>query len=155
MSAVEFTLRGVPEVRELLDSLSGRELVNRTRRGTRAGAGVMRKDLRARVRSGRYPRSFREIRTRSTTHGGASGRSPATRVGPVSPLHVIFEGGASRHRIAPRRGSVLANPEEGFLAFGPVSHPGMAARPLTTPAFEATKDAAADAAMDTILEGLR
>ena len=169
MSRIVVSLRGDKEVRKLLDSLSGQELQNRTRRATRAGAAVMRVDLRRRARSGRYPESFRKIATRSSTRGGIK-----TQVGPVSPLHNIFEGGAGVHAIAPRgpgsirrsrsgvrsvvdtgsRG-VLSNPDAGFFSATPVRHPGMAARPLTTPAFEATKDAAAEAAIDKLLEGLR
>jgi hypothetical protein len=152
MSAIAFSLRGDREVRQLIDSLSGRELQNRTRRATRAGAAVMRTDLRARVRGGRYPKSFRKIATRSSTHGGIK-----TQVGPTSPLHNIFEGGAEQHTIAPKHSPILHSQqgEPLFVAAGPVKHPGMAARPLTTPAFEATKDQAAAKAMDKLLEGLR
>lgn len=152
MSRISVSLRGDREVRRLLDSLSGRELVNRTRRATRRGAAVMRTDLRARVRGNRYPKSFRKIQTRSSTRDGIK-----TQVGPTSPLHVIFEGGADPHRIAPVNSPILHSRqgEPLFVARGPVRHPGMDARPLTTPAFEATKDDASDAAMDELLKGLR
>jgi len=163
VTALKVSLRGDREIAKLLDSLSGTELVNRTRRATRAGAAVMRTDLRARARSGKYPKTFQQIATRSSTRGGIK-----TQVGPTSPLHNIFEGGADTHEIAPTSGGagILSNLNkrdraassgnwtDAFFARGPVSHPGMAARPLTTPAFEATKDDATKAAMDKLLEGI-
>lgn len=160
MSRLDFSLRGDREVRRLIDSLSAGELVTRTRRATRAGAAVMRTDVRARVRGSQYPRTFRKIATKSTTHAGPGGTSPGTSVGPTSPLHNIFEGGASGHRIAPRHARVLAGPigehyrSAPFVSAHPVTHPGMEARPLTTPAFEATKDEAAAAAMEKLVDGL-
>lgn len=145
--AVTFSLRGTKEARQLLDSLSGRELKNRTRRGTRAGAKVFRGGLVARVGSGRYPRSFRKIATKGHRDG-------ATSVGPTSPLLPIFEVGARPHPIG-AAGQLLVNTAAGFLARGPVRHPGMNARPLIGPTFEAEHDAAGEAAMEKILEGLR
>src|SRR6185369_8250797 len=82
VTALKVSLRGDREIAKLLDSLSGTELVNRTRRATRAGAAVMRTDLRARARSGKYPKTFQQIATRSSTRGGIK-----TQVGPTSPLH--------------------------------------------------------------------
>jgi hypothetical protein len=153
--SVTVSLRGDREIRKLLDSLSGRELNNRTRRATRAGASVMRADLRRRAASAEFPRSFRRTLTRNH-------RNPlGTSVGPGSPLINIFEGGAGGHTIAPSNSPLLAGPagkrwrDAPFLASEPVSHPGMGARPLIGPVFEATKDEAARKAMDTMLEGIR
>lgn len=164
-----FTLRGDREIRRLLESLSGRELQNRMRRATRAGAAVMRKELRSRAAGGDYPKTFQKIATRTSTRGGIR-----TQTGPTSPLLNIFEEGAKPHVIAPtaaggirssRGGArsvvdsssagVLSNPEAHFFARGAVRHPGMAARPLIAPVFAATKDRAGDAAMDTLTDDLR
>lgn len=164
MSSITVSLRGQRDVRKLLDSLSGRELLNRTRRATRAGAAVMRRDLRSRVNQPQYPRSFKKIATKNTTHGGPSGMSPATSVGPTSPLLNIFEPGAGQHAELPGTrtsgAALLGGPAGEHYRTEPmrarrVMHPGMAARPLIAPAFEATKDEAADKALDKLLEGLR
>jgi len=145
---VSATVRGYPEVQRTLNALQGGELVNRTRRGTRAGAKVMRAELRARAASSQFPATFRKTVTRGH-------RNPVgTSVGILSPLINIFEPGADPHPIG-AAGQVLVNSETGFFARGPVDHPGMAARPLIGPTFEATKDEAAEAAIDTIMEGLR
>lgn len=143
------TVRGKREARALLDSLSGRELVNRTRRATRAGAKVLREEVRRRASSGEFPKSFRKTATRNSTRGGIR-----TETGPTSPLVNIFEGGAGSHLIGDR-GQPLVNPGEGFFARGPVHHPGMDARPLIGPAFDAKEDAAGDAAIAELLEGIR
>lgn len=152
------SLRGDKEIAKLLDSLSGRELQNRTRRATRAGAKVFRQGLRARVSGPQYPRSFRKLATKNHRDG-------STSTGPTSFLLNIFERGAKRHPIgkpgqllsnfATRRG--LADKHTGgfFMARGPVNHPGMAARPLIAPEFEADQDKAAASAMDTLTDGLR
>jgi hypothetical protein len=156
--SVTIDVRGGKEARELLDSLSGRELQNRTRRGTRRGAAIMRKEVRSRAGSNGIPSRFRKTATRGH-------RNPVgTSTGPTSPLVNIFEGGAGRHGIG-GRGQILTNlnsrREAGasqgppFFARGPVSHPGMDARPLIGPVFDATNRDAADAAMDEILKGIR
>lgn len=182
MGRVSVSLRGDKEIRKLLDSLSGKELQTRTRRATRAGSAVMRAELRGRVRSGSYPRSFSRIKTRSSTRGGIK-----TQTGPTSPLLSIFEQGATAHRIGPKaagsirvgasgdrsvvdsssRGGFLSNLnnrdgaaqagrwEKAFFARGAVQHPGMHARPLIAPTFEASKDAATAKAMAKLLEGIR
>lgn len=154
------SLRGSREARRLLDSLSGSELQNRTRRGTRAGAKVFREQVRSEARSrADIPDSFAKTATKGH-------RSPVgTSTGPTSPLLNIFEGGAKRHDIG-GRGQVLTNigsrraaadqARSGiFFARGPVSHPGMGARPLIGPIFEREERAATDAAIDEMLEGLR
>jgi hypothetical protein len=148
-------IRGMKETRDLLESFSGNELQNRVRRGTRAGAKVMRAELRKQAADPKFPRSFRRTKTRGH-------RTPVgTSVGPTSPLINIFEGGAGWHVIAPKAGGVLSNFGDRreaagdyrggiFFARGPVSHPGMEARPLIGPVFDATKDKAAEAAIDVI-----
>lgn len=176
--SVHLVVHGHREARKLLSSLSGRELENRTRRGTRAGAAIFRAKVRAAAKSrSDIPDSFARTKTRGH-------RSPVgTSTGPTSPLLNIFEPGAGRHTIAPGwRGTGMAPqgpgrpvPREGystgklllsgkggdrwrsrdFVASGPVSHPGMAARPLIAPVFEANKDEATEAAFEKMLEGLR
>jgi hypothetical protein len=147
-------VRGLLETRELLESFTGNQLQNRVRVATRAGAKVMRTEVRQRATGSQYPRSFRKTATRGH-------RTPVgTSTGPTSPLLNIFEGGADQHAIG-GRGQVLSNFENRrqeaggyhgglFFARGPVGHPGMGARPLIGPVFEATKDEAAEAAMDAL-----
>jgi hypothetical protein len=159
VSSIE--IRGGPAIARTLNALGGRELQNRTARGTRAGAGVFRKELRADVKSGFHPATFRKVATRNH-------RNPiGTSVGPTSPLINIFEGGAGSHVIAPGKlqssgnrpmllsgkGGEHYRPRD-FAASMPVTHPGMGARPLIGPVFDRSKDRAADAAIDKILEGL-
>ena len=172
---VRVVVRGTREAKQLLESLSGKELQNRTRRATRAGAAVFRRKVRseAKARSD-IPDSFARTKTRGH-------RTPVgTATGPTSPLLNIFEPGAGVHTIAPgwsgtgrgtatrraRRGTftgkLLLSGKGGehyrardFVASGPVTHPGMAARPFVEPIFESEKDEASETAMDTYLEGLR
>ena len=156
--SLTYDLRGAKEARELLDSLADNQLQNRVRRGTRRGAAIMRAETRRRAGSNGIPSRFRKTRTRSH-------RTPVgTSTGPTSPLLNIFEGGAGRHAIGDP-GQILTNletrrqagAEQGppFFARGAVSHPGMAARPLVGPVFDAKKDDAAEAAMDEMLKGIR
>ena len=150
-TSITIDLRGDEEVRALIDALSGRELQNRTRRATRAGVAVMRPVLRARAKEPRYPSSYAEtIKTRGH-------RDLSTSVGPTTSLLNIFEGGAGRHTIAPRHRPVLANPEAArpFFSAGPVSHPGVRAIPIIGPVFEETREPAAEAALDKLMEGIR
>lgn len=142
-------IRGIPEAQKLLDTLSGRELQNRVRRGTRAGAKVFREEVRAQARArGDIPDRFAKTATRGH-------RSPVgTSTGPTSPLLNIFEPGAGPHPIG-ARGQLLVNPDAGFFARGPVRHPGMAARPLIGPIFEAKQGEASEKALDSIMEGIR
>lgn len=138
-------VRGLPETVELLESFTDRQLQNRVRQGTRAGAKIMRTELRSRAQDPKYPSSFRKTKTRGH-------RTPVgTSVGPNSPLINIFEPGAKAHPIG-GTGQLLHSQqgERLFAARGPVQHPGMAARPLIGPVFEATKDDAAEAAIDVI-----
>lgn len=160
--SVTVDARDLAEARELLDSLSGRDLQNRTRRATRRGAAVMRTELRKEVKSGQHPRSFKKIATKGH-------RTPVgTSVGPTSPLLNIFEPGAGAHEISPGRLRVsggrpmLLSGAAGehyrtraFVASMPVTHPGMAARPLVGPVFDKTHDEAAETAMDELLAGIR
>lgn len=173
--SVRIVVRGTREARKLCESLSGKELQNRTRRATRAGAAVFRKKVRSEARSrSDIPDSFARTKTRGH-------RTPVgTSTGPTSPLLNIFEPGAGAHVIAPgwegsgsetatRRaregtftGKLLMSGQAGdrwrardFVASGPVRHPGMAARPFVDPIFESEKDEASETAMDTFLAGLR
>jgi hypothetical protein len=146
--SVTVSVRGTREARELLDSLSGRDLQNRTRRASRRGAKVLRTELRSRVKGGDYPSSFRKIATKGH-------RTPVgTSTGPTSPLLNIFEKGAGVHRIGDP-GQPLYNPDAGFAARGPVTHPGMDARPLIAPVFAAKHGEAGEQAMDELLKGLK
>lgn len=157
---MKVTVRGTREAQKLLESLSGRELQNRTRRATRRGAAIGRKALRAEAsRRSDLPGTFRKMATRGH-------RTPVgTSTGPTSLLLNIFEGGAKRHSIG-ASGQMLSNFDkrrEGgagfrrgfFLARGPVDHPGMAARPFIGPVFEREQDAMSEAAMDEYLRDLR
>lgn len=150
MSA-DFTVDGIPEARELLGELSGQQLQNRVRRGTRAGAGVFRGHIRSEASSrSDLPRTFRKTRTRP--HRNPVGTSVST----ASPLWTIFEGGAAGHPVgAPGQLLHSQQGEPFFAARGPVNHPGMGARPLTTPIFERYHDDAGEAALDAVFEGLR
>jgi hypothetical protein len=148
MSRVTIDVRGLPETKRLLGQLTGTQLQNRTRRALRRGGAKFRDELRRQVSSrDDLPRSFAKIRTRA--HRDPLGIS----VRPDSPLLSIFEGGAEPHKIG-AGGQLLTNPEEGFFARGPVDHPGMEARPVLEPAFDAAHDDAARAALDELFGGL-
>jgi len=140
MAGISIDLRGLPEVKALLAQFSDRELNNRQRRALRAGIAVMRRGLRARAKSGRYPRKFRATRTRA--HRNPLGVS----VSPQSPLSPIFERGAKGHPIPISKGP---------FAGRTVTHPGMAARPIAGPTFDAERPAAERAFEDTLFEGIR
>lgn len=149
MSAVVVSLRGGREARQMLDSLTGRELQNRVRRGTRRGAGVLRQEVRARAGSGGIPRRFKKTATKGH-------RNPVgTSTGPTSPLLNIFEVGADQHMIG-AAGQLLRSGqgEPFFAARGPVRHPGMDARPLIDPVFRAKNEEAGEATADEILAGI-
>lgn len=152
------SLRGTKEARELLDSLSGKELQNRTRRATRKGAAIFRAEVRSEARSrSDIPNSFAKTATRGH-------RTPVgTSIGPTSPLLNIFEEGAGAHTIAPgaKSGKLVLSGKAGdrwrsqdFVASDPVSHPGMGARPLIGPIFDAKEEEASNAAMDELLRGI-
>lgn len=146
MAGKVLDIRGYDETQELLSSFMSGELQNRVRRGTRAGAKVMRTDLRKRAQDPKYPSSFRKTKTRGH-------RTPVgTSTGPNSPLLNIFEPGAKAHPIG--GGGQLLHSQQGvspvFAARGPVQHPGMDARPIIGPTFDATHDEAAKAAIDVI-----
>lgn len=148
-------VRGTAEAKELLETLSGRELQNRMRRATRKGAAVFRAEVRSEAkRRSDIPDSFARTKTRGH-------RTPVgTSTGPTSPLLNIFEPGAGRHTIAPVK--LLLSGQGGsrwrqrdFVASEPVSHPGMAARPLIGPIFDAHEDEASEAAMTELMAGIR
>lgn len=173
--SLTITVSGTKEARQLCRSLSGRELQNRTRRGTRAGAKVFRTKARAEAKSRPdIPDSFAVTKTRGH-------RNPVgTSTGPTSPLLNIFEQGADDHTIAPGwqgsgRATVTRGARSGmftgrlllsgkggehyrsrdFVAGEPVHHPGMGARPLIGPVFDSEQEKASQAAMDEFLRGLR
>ena len=146
MSDLVVDLRGEEAVLKMLAELDGAKLNNRTRRALRAGVKPIREELRRRA-SGGWPRKFRATRTRA--HRNPLGVS----VSPQSNLSNIWEGGAKQHEITPK-GTVLSNRETGFFARGAVQHPGMAARPLIVPAFNAAKDDAERAFLQVLMEGI-
>jgi hypothetical protein len=149
------SVEGLPETKALLDSISGRPLQNRTRRALRAGGKVVRTEMRAQARGrGDLPKSMSKTRTRA--HRNPLGIS----ISPVSPLSTIFEGGADSHQVAPTAGGILAGPAgqrgrgAAFFARGAVQHPGMAARPLIAPVFDASEDRAFGAFGDVLFAGI-
>ncbi len=152
--SVSVDLRGLPEVQKMLAELGPREVTNRTRRGLRAGAKIIRQEMRRQGAKPGLPKGFRKTRTRSH-------RTPlGVSVSPTSRLSNIFEHGARRHTISPRVRGVLAgragerHRAHAFFAPGPVSHPGMAARPFIAPVFAASQARAQEAFQSTFLEGL-
>jgi hypothetical protein len=155
VAGVTFDIQGMPEVQRMLDQVQGRELNNRMRRSLRRGAGVFRDELRAQARArADLPKTFAKTRTRA--HRNPLGVS----VSPQSPLSSIFEGGAGRHTISAGAGGILAgragdrSRPAAFIARGAVSHPGMAARPLIGPVFDASQGRASDAFTDELFEGI-
>lgn len=146
---IDYDVRGLPEAQKLLEQFQGGPLNNRMRRALRAGAKVFRVALRAEaLRRTDLPRTFAKTRTRSH-------RYPlAVSVSPQSPLSTIFEHGAESHDEG-GAGQLLANKGAGFIARGPVHHPGMLARPVIGPVFTASEDEAEDAVGDTLFEGIR
>lgn len=136
---LDLDLQGLPEVQKMLAQFTGRELHNRTRRALRAGTRTLRGPLRSAASSGRYPRSFRRTRTRA--HRNPLGVS----VSPGSPLSPIFEHGARPHAIPITRGP---------FAGRTIQHPGMAARPVSGPVFDANRGAAEDAVADELFRGI-
>lgn len=151
-------LQGLPETQRLLAEFSESKVNNRVKRALRAGLKPIREELRTRARSKGYPKTFRRTRTRD--HRNPTGVS----VSPGSPLSNIFEVGAKRHQIGGAT-KVLSNFEERrqaadrfqgapFFARGAVSHPGMAARPISGPAFDARQGEAERAISAVLFEGL-
>lgn len=137
--SVRLDLQGLPEVQKLLDQFQGGPLNNRTRRALRAGVAVFRGPMRAKASSGRFPRKFRKTKTRP--HRNPLGVS----LSPGSPLSTIFEHGAKPHAIPISKGP---------FAGSVIQHPGMAARPLSGPVFDANQRKAEEAFASTLFEGL-
>lgn len=160
MSTVKVALRGGKEAHKLMNSLSGKDLQNRTRRGVRKGAAVGRQTMRSMARDPKYPSAY----TAGVAGGGIATRNHrfpiATSVGPTTPLLNLFEPGATAHQVG-ATGQVLRGAggqdyrSAPFMARGPVRHPGFPAVPLIGPVFEKEKDHMAEAAMDVLLEGLK
>lgn len=138
--SVTLDIRGLPEVRSLLEQFSEREVNNRTRRAMRAGIAQFRKAYRGRGVAPAYPRTMRATRTRA--HRNPMGVSLTSR----SPLAPIFDKGARPHAIPIGRGP---------LAGRVFRHPGMAPRPITVPVFDEADDAARRAFEETFFEGVR
>ena len=132
-------LQGLPECEAMLAQFQGQPLQNRTRKALRAGIAVLRKPLRAAASSGRFPRKFKKTRTRG--HRNPLGVS----VSPGSPLSTIFEHGARPHMIPITKGP---------FAGRSIAHPGMAARPLSGPVFDAHRAEAERAIADALFEGV-
>lgn len=151
MSRLSLDLQGLPECQAMLAQFEGKELNNRTRRALRAGIRTLRGPLREAAASGGFPAKFRRTRTRA--HRNPIGVS----VSPGSPLSTVFEHGATAHRIAPKRGVFLASQQGAtrpFFARGPVQHPGMKARPLSGPVFDAHRSEAERAVVDELFRGV-
>ncbi len=140
---------GVKEAQALLEQVSGAKLNARMRRGLRRGAKVFREKIRAEARRPGIPATFRRTRTRA--HRNPLGVS----VSPGSPLSTIFEHGAGRHAIG-AAGQILHSQqgERLFAARGPVSHPGMAARPVVGPAYAAGEAEASAAVGAELMRGI-
>lgn len=137
---LELSLVGTKEVDAMLSQFTGQPLQNRTRKALRAGIAVLRKELRRRATTGRFPRKFKATRTRG--HRNPLGVS----VSPGSPLSTIFEHGARPHPISIGKGP---------FAGRTVEHPGMAARSISGPAFDAKRHEAETAVADALFAGLR
>lgn len=151
MSEFTLDLRGLPEVKRMLEQVQGAKLKNRVRRALTAASRPVRTEMRrqgAAPGSPRFPRGFRRIPT-TQRHQEPLGIS----VTPKSRLWPIFERGAKPHQIG-RAGQLLSNQATGFIARGPVRHPGMAARPLVGPVFDASQAPAGEAFDAKLLEGL-
>ncbi len=159
-------LEGLPAVRKMLDQFEGQQLQNKMRTAVRAGLKPFQAQLKFEGDTPGHPHSFTKVPAgKVTTRGGASGREIEGYVRPSSPLFNIFEPGAGSHTIAPRRKAMLAGPAGGggwdakgrkrkgaFFARGPVSHPGMRARPELPAAFAAAEGAATDAIANAIFK---
>ena len=139
MSRLSLDLQGLPECQAMLAQFEGRELNNRARRALRAGIRVLRGPLRAKASSGRFPSKFKRTRTRA--HRNPIGVS----VSPGSPLSTIFEHGARPHAIPITKGP---------FAGRTVQHPGMKARPLSGPVFDAHRSEAERAVADELFRGV-
>lgn len=139
MSSLSLDLQGLPECQAMIAQFEGKELNNRARRGLRAGIRVLRGPLRQKASGGGFPRKFRRTRTRS--HRNPIGVS----VSPGSPLSTIFEHGAKPHAIPITKGP---------LAGRTVQHPGMKARPLSGPVFDAHRSEAERAVADELFRGV-
>lgn len=137
---LQIELDGLPECQKMLRDFEPKAMANRERRALRAGAAVFRKYLRAAGSSGRYPRKFRTTKTRS--HRNPLGVS----VSPGSPLSPIFEHGARPHVIPIRKGP---------FAGANINHPGMAARPISGPVYDAHSGEAERAFSAVLFEGYR
>lgn len=153
--AVEIDIHGMPEVQAMLDKVQGSQLNNRIRRSLRAGAKPFRTEMRSQARSrADLPATFAKTRTRA--HRNPLGVS----VSPQSPLSTIFEHGADTHTIAPKGAQLLAGKagersrSAAFVARGPVTHPGMGARPLIAPVFDAAQDDARREFSEELFEGI-
>jgi hypothetical protein len=128
LDVIEWKLRGKDEVLEMYEKADVSDA--ETQKALDAGIKVFRDEIKRRAGSGGIPRRFGNTKVRH--HRNPLGISTA----PKSPLSSIFEVGAGGHNIG-QDGQLLANAASGFFARAPVAHPGMSARPLIGPAFEA------------------
>ena len=159
-------LEGLPQVRKMLDQFEGQQLQNKMRVAVRAGLKPFQAQLKFEGDTPGHPHSFTNVPAgKVTTRGGESGRAVEGYVRPKSPLFNIFEPGAKAHTVAPRRKPILAGPagsggwdakgrkrKGAFFARGPVSHPGMSARPELPAAFAAAEGPASDAIANAIFK---
>lgn len=137
---IDIDFRGMPACQAMLSEFTGAKLNNRTRRALRAGIAVLRTPLRAKASSGGFPRKFKKTRTRA--HRNPVGVS----LSPGSPLSTVFEHGARPHDIRITKGP---------FAGRTIHHPGMKARPLSGPVFDAHKGDAEKAVAVTLFQDLR
>ncbi|MHB8459113.1 MAG: hypothetical protein ACYDAK_05325 [Candidatus Limnocylindrales bacterium] len=156
---------GVAPIMRMLEQFEGQPLQNAMRRAVRAGAKPFQATLKSVAASSSVPRSFQKVPApKVTTHGG-SGRSIEAYVRPKSPLFNIFEPGAGVHTISPGSAGVLGGPAGpggwstagrkrpgDFFSRGPVSHPGMRARPILPAAFAMGEPASVDAMANAIFQ---
>lgn len=134
-----------------MQQLDNPEFSRRIRRGLRAGAAILRQEVRR--RAPRKPRSLRKTRTHEPS-------KYAVKISATTPLANIWEaGGAGPHTIG-EPGQLLSNrnspdwSRRPFVARGPVQHPGFRARPSWRPAWESKRDAAKEAVVAKVTEGI-
>lgn len=160
------TITGVDGIMAVLEQLDGKDRQNLERRAVRAASKpfiAAFKEVAASHQSV-VPASFLKVPAAKVSASMRRGGSIMATVRPKSPLFNIFEPGAKRHTIAPRRGAVMGGPagssawdskgrkrSSDFFSSGPVEHPGMGSRAITPAAFALGEPAAMDAFTAVIL----
>lgn len=170
MNTVEIHFEGVPQVKAMLAEFSPRQLQNKMRRAVRAGAKVFGGGLKSTAQShhggaGNVPLSFQKVPAPKVSTHTEGGTGVEAYVRPKSPLFNVFQPGAKRHTIRPKRRGELKGPAGtnrwdsvgrkragAFFAQGPVSHPGMSDRDILSPAFQAKLPEAIDAVVGVLFD---